>query len=94
MADPTSSSYFLHFPKVDVQFFRAFANSLAFFDKSHFLIVLEAFSMSLSVQQEQANSPDFLIHPSLFFLNISIAALHVFTSVIFGCGRLDGSQAL
>jgi len=88
----TSSSYFLHFPKALVQFFKALANFFALEDKSHFLTVLAVLAMVASAQQVQAADPVFLRHSPVLLLNVEIAVLQVFTSVILGRGRLEGSQ--
>jgi len=88
----TSSSYFLHLPKAFVQFFKALANFFALEDKSQVLTVLAVLAMVASAQQVQAADPVFLRHSPVLLLNVEIAVLQVFTSVILGRGRLEGSQ--
>jgi hypothetical protein len=55
-------------------------------------MVVAALAIVVSSQQVQAADPVFLRHSPVLFLNIVIAALQIVTSVIFGCGRLEGSQ--
>jgi len=88
----TSSSYFRHFPKALVQFFRALANFLEFEDKSQVLIVLAVLASVAPAQQVQAADPVFLRQIPVSFLNVEMAVLQVVTSVILGRGRLEGSQ--
>jgi len=91
-AVPTSSSYFLHFPKALVQFFKALANVFALADKSQVLTVAAVLAIVESAQQVQAADPVFFRHSPVLFLNVEIAVLQVVTSVILGRGRLEGSQ--
>jgi len=84
IAVPTSSSYFLHFPKALVQFFSALANSFDCADKSHVLIVAALDAMVASSQQVQASDPVFLMHSPVLFLNVVMAVLQIVTSVMLG----------
>jgi len=84
IAVPTSSSYFLHFPKVDVHFFNALAKFFAFVDKSQDLMVLAVVTSVPLAQHVHAADPVFLRHPPVMFLNVKIALLHLSTSVVFG----------
>jgi len=83
-AVPTSSSYFLHFPKVAVQFFNALAKFFADEDKSQDLMVLAVVTSVPLAQHVHAADPVFLRHPPVMFLNVVIALLHFSTSVVFG----------
>ena len=60
--------------------------------QSQDLIVLAATVRVLSLQQVQAAEPDAFKHSPALVLNASIAVLHAVTSVMFGWGRLEGSQ--
>merc|ERR1719264_1519636 len=86
---PTSSSYFLHFPKVALQLLRAFFMASLFSLWSHFVITaMAAVTLALGVQQSQAADPSNAMQVSVWVLKISIAALHSEISVAFGAGRL------
>jgi len=64
--------------------FKDFANSFAFEDKSHFLIVAAVLAMVASSQQVQASAPVFLMHSVVLVLKVAIASVQVETSVMFG----------
>merc|ERR1719264_868570 len=86
---PTSSSYFLHFPKVALQLLRAFFMASLFSLWTHFVITaMAAVTLALGVQQSQAADPSNAMQVSVWVLKISIAALHSEISVAFGAGRL------
>ena len=67
MISPTSSSYFLHFPKVLLHWFMAWTVEVLLAAKSHSLMTEVTSSLSED-QQEQASDPDRLMHVSVWFL--------------------------
>ena len=59
MISPTSSSYFLHFPKAALQAFVALTVAVLFELRSHNLIsAMAAVTLALGIQQSQAAAPD------------------------------------
>jgi len=84
MIDPTSSSYFLHFPKAFLQVVTALANAEASVDNEQFFIIVDALERVSLAQQVQAVPLLSFLHSSSFVEKEVIAVVQVVISVKFG----------